>query len=275
MTTLCSDWITGDDVAACCAGVEVTGPVAFDDVAAAASELLFELSGRQFVGVCTTTDRPCSNTCGCPWQILSRGYVIWNPMGIEPWWGWWCDGNPCGCGALSRVMLSGGAISVSEVKIDGDVVDPDTYRLDERLWLTRTRPSADDDPNMWPACQALDLPDDQPGTFSVTYTYGEEVPAAGIAAAAELACQLYKACAGVECQLPAGTTRVARTGVVIERPAFLSWGWQKGGRTIPKGWNTGMPTVDLFLNAYNPGGLQREPVFWAPGRPRFAEHVGP
>ena len=279
MTTLCTDWITADDVAACCSIEDATSSAIFDSAAVAAQELLFELSGRIFPGICETTDRPCSDWCVCPWQVLSRGHIIWNPMGIDPLygWGWWsCNGDQCGCRPLSRALLAGQPLEVSEVKIDGVVVDPATYRLDQRRWLTRVNDlSAPDTALTWPGCQNLALPDTEHGTWSVTYTYGEDQPQAAINAATELACQIYKACNGQECQLPTGTTRVARTGVTIERPAFLSFGWQKGGRTIPKGWNTGMPAVDMFLNAYNPSGLSRRPVFWAPGRPRYAVHVGP
>ena len=68
----CSDWITGDDVAACC-NVESSSGALFDDAADQASQLLFALSGRQFAGLCQRTVRPACDSCFCGYQILSRG----------------------------------------------------------------------------------------------------------------------------------------------------------------------------------------------------------
>jgi hypothetical protein len=265
--TLCEPWITGADVAECCDVSDASDSSIFDNAAEVASEVLFELSARRFPGICTATVRPCRTGCGCAWQVLSRGYVIWNPMNIAPWWGWWaCDDEPCGCRPLSRVLLAGKVRSIVEVLIDGDVVDADTYRVDQNRWLTRVRPTADDQELFWPGCQNMDLTDDQPGTWSVTYTYGTEVPVAGTAAARQLACEIYKACVGQECQLPKDTVRAIRAGVVQEKPSFISWGFEKGGRSIPRGWRTFMPLVDMFLNTYNSSGVQRVPLFWSPTR---------
>lgn len=265
----CTDWLTSEDVAACC-NADASDATVFDAVAEAAQDLLFELSARLFPGSCSRTVRPCRTNCGCGWQVLSRGHIVWS--GRE----WLCDDSPCGCSSLSRVHLAGYATAVSEVKIDGDVVPSDTYRLDDHGWLTRVRDPADvDTPLWWPGCQALDRDDDQDGTFSVTYTYGLQVPESGVQAAAQLACELYKACNNETCALPTGTTRVIRQGVTIERAAFVSWGFQAGGRGVPRGWRTGMSLVDAFLNAYNPAGLLRQPVFWAPSSSRrFPARLG-
>jgi hypothetical protein len=261
----CTDWITGDDVADCCS-VESTSGALFDVVASQSQDLLFELSGRLYVGECERTVRPCRTSCGCGWQVLSRGHLVqWR--GSE----WWCDSNACGCAPLSRVKLAGYPVrAISEVKIDGDIVDPATYRLDEQRFLIRVRELSTDDVLSWPGCQSMDLPDTQEGTFSVTYTYGADPPEAAINAAAELACELYKACdMSLTCALPTGTTRVTRQGITIERRAFTSWAFQKGK------WNTGLSLVDAFLNAYNPAGLQRRPTFMGPGaQHRYARPVG-
>jgi len=68
---LCTPWIDGEDVLACCS-VETSSGVIFDQVATEASDLLFELSGRLFAGECEKTVRPCRTTCHCGWQVLSR-----------------------------------------------------------------------------------------------------------------------------------------------------------------------------------------------------------
>jgi hypothetical protein len=268
MTDLCSDWITGDDVAGCCEVDYGTDPSVFDAAAQMAQEILFQFSGRQFPGLCTSTVRPCSQWCRCPWQILSRGHIVWNPNTWGPWFGWYCgDDIPCGCMPIDRVILSGYAVSITEVLIDGVAVDPATYRLDDHRWLTRMRDPADPDtPLFWPNCQTLDLPETEPGTFAITYVHGRDVPLTGQAAAIELGCEIYKACANLgDCKLPKGVVRLARQGVVMEKTPFAMWGYEFGKRgRLQRGWQTGMAQVDVFLNAYNTSGIQRVPVIWSP-----------
>ena len=173
------------------------------------------------------------------------------------WWSWWgAESQNCGCGCLPQVKLSGYPVqAVSEVKINGDILAPTEYRLDESRYVTRLNDA------MWPVCQNL-----VPGTTtrkarspSPTPT-GKTRPALGVSAAAQLACELYKECAGGAagtCALPKGTTRVTRQGITVERLAFTSWGYTgrgtRGGRM--SGWQTGLPLVDAFLNTYNRTGL--------------------
>ena len=291
----CQPWASAQAVWDCCGQPMTTigegsdqeeCPVDMSQFALEASQVLYELSGRQFSGACEKTVRPCGNIT-CNFQVLSRGYIVWGGYGNwwwDPYWtpywddGWWWNGsNACGCRPLDRVELSGYPVrEITEVKIDGAVVDPSTYRLDERRYLARVPDPLDPDTWLrWPACQNMGLPDTESGTFSVTYRYGQDPPPLGIHAVAQLGCELYKACAGQECALPTGTTRVNRQGITIEKLAFATWGYtpSRVARTRPSGWNTGMPVVDAFLNTYNSAGLKRRPVFWAPGRP-YARSVG-
>jgi len=275
---LCSPWIDGTDVAECCNVEDCDTPSVLQGAAEAASELLFMYSMRQFPGICERTVRPCRTNCFCPWQVLSRGHIVWNWNYAWAGYGygaWTCNSDCCGCRPLSRVLLGGYVQEVTEVVINGVIIDPDTYRVDSRKWLTRVRPSAGDDPARWPGCQNLDLPETEEGTWAVTYTYGKDVPASGINAAIALACEIYKQCTNQKCALPANTTRVLRQGIAVEKPAFISWGFEKGGRSIPRGWKTGIPAVDVFLNAVNPTGLVRVPVVWSPSTPlRYAPSLG-
>lgn len=278
---LCSAWLDGSDVADCCSVEDASDPSIFDSAAEVASEILFNLSLRRYPGICERTVRPCRTGCGCPWQILSRGYVIWNPNWIGPWGGpgWSCSsdvyGAWCGCQPLSRTLLAGYVQEIVEILIDGAVVDPNTYRVDRHRWLVRTRELDTDPFPNWPGCQDLTLPETETGTWAVTYTYGNTPPASGVDAAAELACEFYKQCNGQPCALPKNTSRVIRQGIVVEKPAFTSWGFERGGRSIPRGWQTGMPKVDAFLNASNPTGLTRLPIFWSPAASlKYAQPVG-
>jgi hypothetical protein len=266
----CTPWVTGDDVADCCS-VETSSGVIFDEVAEQASELLFELSGRLYPGECEKTVRPACDSCYCGYQVLSRGHVI------GPWdygyasWGL-CDMCLVAC-APSRIKLSGYPVrEISEVLIDGDILDPSLYRVWKSRYVTRL------DGGRWPIQQNLTLDDSEDNTFAISYTYGADPPATGVMAAAQLACELYKACSEAtsgDCVLPVGVQRVTRQGIVIEKQAFTSWGYiGKNNRGFAPGWKTGLPLVDSFLNAYNRSGLMRRPTFWSPGRRQYAQEWG-
>ena len=203
--------------------------------------MLFELSGRLFVGACSKTVRPCSSRLTCGVQVLSRGHLVWNDWG---WTGWgWDGGIDCGCTPLDRVLLSGYPVrEITEVLIDGDVVDPNTYRLDGWRYLVRTNGFS------WPTCQALELDDTEDGTFS------RHLPVWAGSAAGRFSCggtawlrNLQGVYGGGDCALPSGTTRVGRQGVMIERLAFAAWGLQKN--VVTGIWRTGLTLVDTFLNS--------------------------
>lgn len=258
----CTPWITGDEVADCC-NVETSSGALFDQAAEAASDLLFELSGRQFAGECgPRTVRPSCDSCFCGYQVLSRGYVI------GPWdYGYplmLCDSCMIAC-APSRVKLAGYPVrEIDEVLIDGDVVDPGEYTIWNGRYLTRLNDTR------WPVAQDLTLADTEDNTFAITYTYGADPPELGQMAAAQLGCQLYAACGsdGADCALPLGTVRVIQQGIVVERLAFTSWAF-RGGE-----WRSGLPLVDAFLSAYNPSGIKRRPTFWSPGKRQYAQEFG-
>jgi hypothetical protein len=166
---------------------------------------------------------------------------------------------------------------ILEVKIDGDVVDPDTYRLDGWRWLTRVRDPADPGTAlMWPSCQLTDLPDTEDGTFSVTYRYGQDPPLEGLSAAAALACQLHRACSdsGADCEIPANAVRVTRQGVTIDKAATISWFFGRRGAGEGGGWGTGIVQVDTFLNSFNRAGMQQRPKTWSPDGHKFARVYG-
>jgi hypothetical protein len=262
----CQSWIDCGDIRAAC---DTTGDDALlDGIAAMASQLMYEISGRQFNGNCVRTARPCSDQAACwnlnPWYGWTGWPWAWTWDGVT--WGWYDQlGCHCNCGVLSRVMLPGYPVTaVTEVKIDGVVIDPSEYRLDEWQYLTRMRNSAEPlIPLFWPSCQVLDLPDTEPGTWSVTYRAGVAPPLAGKAAATALACELLP---GADCKLPSGATRIVRQGVTIDRLQPLAAALMAGA--------TGIPQIDTFMAAYNPSGLRRRPTVWSPDGPAYARFVG-
>jgi hypothetical protein len=268
---LCSPWITGEDVNAC--GDDLIGsedPSILDDVAFDASWLLYMLSGQQYPGVCTATVRPCRASCTC-WGFPEAGWQWW--WGYDSITGWWWRArgseSRCGCGPESEIRLAGyPVLSVEEVKIDGAAVAPSEYRLDRNRILLRL-----DDPGppvvyrRWPACQNITLPDTEPGTFSVTYTWGGDPPPMGAVAAAQVARQFWIACnpAAGECQLPANVTKIVRQGTTIERVTTIAGLWWSG--------STGLPAVDAFLAAVNPYRARRRSMIWSPDLRQYPRRV--
>ena len=263
----CQSWIDCGDIRAAC---ETTGDDdLLDGIAAMASQVMFEVSGRQFSGNCERTVRPCRDELNACWALNpAYGWTGW------PWawawdgfaWGWYDQlGCHCNCAPLSRVMLPGYPVTeITEVKIDGVAVASTTYRLDEWQYLTRMRDPADPTvPLYWPACQILALDDTEAGTWSVTYKSGIAPPLAGKAAATALACELLP---GADCKLPSGATRIVRQGLTIDRLQPLAEMLRTGA--------TGIPQIDVFIAAYNPSGLRRRPAIWSPDGPSYARFVG-
>jgi hypothetical protein len=268
----CTSWIDGADVQGCCTVTAESSDeqALLEEQAVTASMILFELSGRQFTGLCERTVRPCRDGCGCFGQSLSLGLGPWYWGGLPGGSWFWRNecGDRCGCRPLSTVLLSGYPVrEITEVKIDGAVLDPSGYRLDG--WRTLVRLDDAGPPvvrRRWPGCQNLALEDTEPGTFSVRYRHGVEPPEGGRRAAAALACQLYLACSGGDCNLPTSVSRVVRQGVTMERIVPVAELLRMGG--------TGLPALDAFVAAYNPNGLRRRPAVWSPDGPRYARRVG-
>lgn len=222
---------------------------------AVAAQLLWVLSGRQF-GVCDTTVRPVPRTQ--PGLAAYRRWERYLDPGLAGWVSFCgCPGigpdTGCGCHRLQQVALPGRVHRVVEVRVDGQVVDPAVYRVDNWRWLVRV------DGGRWPHRQDLAAGEGAPGSFAVTYERGSPVPVAGQWAAGQLACELAKACVGDKaCRLPRRVASVVRQGVSTEfaDPAQLA----RDGMT-------GIPEVDGWLAAVNPNRLPRDAVVWSPDLP--------
>jgi hypothetical protein len=215
-----------------------------------ATFVLDALTGHQFAQ-CPVTVRPCGPGCG-----LFNGYTTWPVAapaqgGPGPWMvpyilnGVWlncsCSGG-CSCLPACRVDLGVPVAEVTEVKVNGLVLDPSAYEL-QGAFLVRT-----DGGECWPSCQDPAVPDTEDGTFSVTYRPGRALPIAGQIAAGKLAGEFVKACAGSSCALPAQISSLSRQGVDVE---FVD------PSTVFENGRTGIYEVDLFLNAVNPTGMRR------------------
>jgi hypothetical protein len=230
-----------------------------DAAVAASKELVWALTGRQF-GQCCVKIRPCRKSCNpCPdvpgfgWG--PGGYGV-GPNGYGPalidglWYNISCNScSECSCTQICQIPLPYPTCCIQEVKIDGIVIDPETYRIDEFRRLVRL----DDD--CWPFCQDLTKEDTEEGTWSVSLCYGRPVPELILLAAGEMACQLIKQTAGLPCQLPQRMSSITRQGVTV---GFLDPMEFFGNR------QTGIYLVDLAVMTFNPHKLTRRPAIWSP-----------
>jgi hypothetical protein len=256
----CTAWVTVGELQTLPGATDIDAGVLADAIDVA-GELLYRLSARQFPGVCNDVVRP-----------LRREYSTDGTLGR--WW--WRDGilghscgyppsRDCGCGPLPEITLGAYPIrEIIEVRIDGAVLSPSAYRVDDRRWLVRI------DGQAFPCCQRLDLdPLTDLDTFQVTFSWGQPPPAAGVAAVKIFALEIAKMLGGDQsCMLPQRLQNIVTAGgtyALLDPMTFLNDGL------------TGIYLVDAFIKAVNPNRLQRRSSVISPdiGRPVRRTAVAP
>lgn len=249
---LCAPWI--DAIPESCTAEAVSADL-LEEALAVASSTLYLATGRVYSGECSAVLRPCSPPIlfdrlePMPWYPIRTSDGSWLNLSTA------CDCHidyACGCNGIPQVDLGRNDVrSVTEVLIDGDVLDTAAYRLDERRLLVRI------DGGWWPCCQDLAKPSTEVGTWEISLTYGTMPPRLLQRAAEILACEYVKAEVDPEeCQLPLNTVTVIRQGITME--------------LLPlDGQATGVPAVDSIVRQVNPDGLTRSGEVWSPD---FARH---
>lgn len=246
---ICAPWADVADACSPCSDYSFD-PGALEDGIAAASEVLWNLTGRRWSGICTETVRPTA--CGC---TSYRG-------------SWWSGaGCGCGCGGVSEIVLPGyPVVEIESVTIDGETVAEERYRVDDRQRLVYM-PDLDDTSERrgWPCCQRLSRELGEEGTWSVTYEHGQEPPLGGVRAAASLGCQLALSCLPADsdlakkCRLPKRVTAVTRQGLTLAIIDPL---------TLFADGLTGLAEVDLWVQSVRKGDERRRGRVYVPGRHR-------
>lgn len=205
--------------------------------------VIWAATGRRY-GPCEITVRPCGRWCsddGIVGYSWSNGvYVPYIAGGV--WRNCWCgcnSGPGCCCEPSQQVYLPGPVASVTSVSVDGAVIDPATYRVDDGRWLVRTGGFS------WPDCQDYDV-DSGTGTFIVTYARGEPVPAWLNTAAGIYACEWAKACAGASCELPSRAVTLTRQGTTFQFTDI--------DNLLTRGL-TGIQRIDQLIALSNPYGV--------------------
>ena len=217
----CAGW---DDPTFC---VALTGAAAAASGFAllAAAETLDMASGQQF-GLCERTVRPCRRDCA---STRTGMWFEWTGYAGELWPrpllfnGQWfnlacgsCFGS-CSCVGLEEAVLPGPVYGITQVLLHGSVMASGSYRVDEDRILVRT------DGGMWPFCQDMSQPDDGADAWAVTAQFGTPVPELGKLALGELMAEYAKACAGVECRLPANAINLVRQGISLQFNPDSPW----------------------------------------------------
>lgn len=226
----CEPWTSWDAVAAC-------GPASLSDVSPSqreyavdvASEILYNLSGRVYPGICTVTRSLCLScrtclpaTCGCE---PVNGYYV--DLGIAaPVWGAW------------------------DVIADGVTLPASAYTVHDRRYLVRT------DGELWPVTGNGQTSLMDPNTFRATWAYGRKVPVGGQQAAQLFVTEIAKLCVGdASCQIPQRVTNVNREG--------MSFTILDSMKMIEEG-RTGIALIDLWLVS-DKVGRKSKPRIFAPG----------
>lgn len=211
---LCAPWAAEADMPCDPTELGIDAAVVTDALLVASS-ILYNMTLMQWPGPCQSIVRPCSryessDTMRRAGVQLEAGSWRCSCRGQSPY-------QP-GCYYLSQIELGQSPIAtVDEVLIDGEVIDPARYRVDDFRWLVfMPDPTGVDEHQGWPCCQRMDLETTEVGTFEVTVTVGTVPDRGGVRAAGHLACELAKlwtpTLAG-SCQLNGRVTSMTRQQV--------------------------------------------------------------
>lgn len=256
----------------CCPDLSTPDNDAIRELASSvAVGILWALTGRRY-GACPVIVRPCKPLTCDPLTVvdilywdqrwLANGNLGVN-FGLAPLLidgqiyniACGCPTGCCKCRSNCEILLPGPVSEITEIIVDGEIVEPEFYQLyDSQKLVFQTI----EDVTFCPGCQDYNKPAGEVGTWTVEYTIGTPVPVELDYAAGLLACEIAKGMVGdATCSLPSRVQHVTRTGVDIDYfdpVAFANAGL------------TGLPVVDSIIRALNPNRLAQEATCWFPGK---------
>lgn len=251
-------WVTAADLI-----TKVTGAAEPDAETAAqfATNVLYALSGRRYPGEREATVRVAATTQG-PRELLPAA-LPWGPVGALRRG---CAGCVNGFDPQLYPIRSVVRLTIGGVDVPADQIDFSGGQLVRVTQGTTSDPLA---VNRW--CGPDGFYSLFPGscgctgpTVELVFTWGEDVPEDGKAAALLFGTEVLKGLGGDQtCRLPGNVVSVNRQGVsiVLDPATFLD---KK---------RTGIPLVDMWLASVNPKGLKGAPTVWWPESP-LPEVVG-
>lgn len=256
----CTPWATAADAPENYEG----DPDVLERAFALSSDVLYELTGRQWPGTCHDKVRPLAQ---------------WRESAVPRWWpftfangssargGWgFCSchrGRETGCNYLSEIRLPGNSVHVDTLVVKVDGVEVTDYQLHDGRYLVRTGPVG------WPCCQQLTLADTEDRTFSVEYDFGPVTPAGAVAACIaygeQLAYAMDPALSIDKCQLPRRVTTITRLNItqIILDPM-----------TLVKDGMIGLSAVDQWVQSILIGAKRRSATVLVPGQQREHRRIG-
>jgi hypothetical protein len=269
-SNLCSPWAELGDMTCQTYGSD---PTELERMLLMASGVLNEITGRQWPGLCSSVVRPqAAEPAPGPRRWPANGgpnVVSSGERGV--WIGCSCNRSVrTGCAGVPEIRLADRVVSVTEVKVDGVVVPPEQYRIDDHRYLVGLH-KPDGSERTWPCCQRDDLPDTAVGTFSVAEVTGGLPDIGGTVAAASLACEFAKGLGLLgdenvkKCRLPRRVTSIVRQNVTV---AVLD------PLTLFQDGRTGLPEVDLWLSAVQMGRTRRRGTMIPMGKRRATRRAG-
>lgn len=241
-SSVCTAWADHEDACPPCDSYSFTEDQ-LDQAFLVASDVLWNLTGRRWPGVCTDRVWPTARYRGVD------GPPRWWPgiatRGPSSAWGW-CSCNRSrvfGCSSIPEIALPGRPVDPTSITVMIDGNSFTDFELYDHNKLTRT------DGEGWPCCQNLLLADDEPGTWSIAYSFGTLPPVGGGMAAASLGCELALAYWGAagdagKCRLPKRVQTITRAGTTIALLDPL--------KLFAEGL-TGLPEVDLWVQSVKLG----------------------
>lgn len=216
----CQPFATLDDVLSSplgCSYTEDADGALIEELIDEASDFLYVASGGRVHGVCERTVWPVTaRSCGP--DRFDRVQYSYGP-------GWLID---------DAIPLAGPNTTVLQVTIDGVVIDPSEYALYNGNILFR-RDSA------WPSTNNITRLPTEAGTFTVKFTFGEEVSHITTMACVELVIQMMKD--------PSALSRLR--GITSANVQGVSVSLDAANEAEAMG----IPAVSRFLDRYAPRGL--------------------
>jgi hypothetical protein len=197
-----------------------------------ATAVLYEITGRRWSGTASASVRPSAV------DTSSKAIV---PGWVESWGSY--DSSVGACTPTDVLDLGYFPVTaITQVRIDGVVVSPSVYQLQEQKLLVRI------DGGTWPCTQNLSAAPTLADTFEVNIVHGIDPPVAGKHCCAFYAAELAKSFCNLDCALPQRTQYVTRQGVstILADPLNV----------IERGM-VGLPNVDSWVRAVNPHGRRK------------------
>lgn len=250
----CDDWASVDDLCLKCGQtVDAEDIPVYERWLKAAVSYVFVRTARIYTGCCDYVILPCKKKCcsnkgrcsamgsgNFPFVPVLGNDGIYNSCCVTSC----CDFDDCSCTFGDKIRLpSSNVVSVTEIVIDGVVLDAAKYKLkyDERGAYVRRV-----DGVKFPECQDLNKNLGEEGSWHIRYKAGVAPPAYLVEATMLFAVELAKQCLGKPCQLPKRYSTIEGSPV-LDVASFVEKGY------------TGFMPLDIILATLNPTRL-RSPV---------------